>query len=146
MADRDAFLRTIRENPHDDGPRLVFADWLEEQGECDYAELIRTMCERARLVSSGTDEATKRKMAEREDKLRDANPNRVEMPELAGVVWGPFHRGFISTVRAVSAAAFLRERRGSSNWPRSPASGSICWTSRVRFRWPNRRGSRGCRS
>lgn len=111
MADRDAFLRTIRENPHDDGPRLVFADWLEEQGECDYAELIRSMCERARLVSSGTDEATKRKMAEREDSLRDANPGWSELPELAGVVWGPFRRGFVSTVRVSSAATFLRQAR-----------------------------------
>lgn len=32
-ADEAAFLATIRANPADDLPRLVFADWLEERGE-----------------------------------------------------------------------------------------------------------------
>lgn len=36
-----AFLDAIRANPEDDGPRLVYADWLEERGECDLAEFIR---------------------------------------------------------------------------------------------------------
>jgi len=34
-----SFLRTILAHPDDDGPRLVFADWLEERGECERAEL-----------------------------------------------------------------------------------------------------------
>jgi uncharacterized protein (TIGR02996 family) len=33
MPDRDAFLRMIQENPDDDAPRLVLADWLEERGD-----------------------------------------------------------------------------------------------------------------
>lgn len=41
----DAFKHTIREHPQDDGPRLIFADWLEEHGDCDYAEFIRVQCE-----------------------------------------------------------------------------------------------------
>jgi uncharacterized protein (TIGR02996 family) len=28
----DALLQDIRANPADDAPRLVYADWLEEQG------------------------------------------------------------------------------------------------------------------
>jgi uncharacterized protein (TIGR02996 family) len=35
------FVRTIMENPHDDGARLVYADRLEEEGQTDYAEFIR---------------------------------------------------------------------------------------------------------
>ena len=31
----ELFLGTIREHPQDDGPRLVYADWLEENGDCD---------------------------------------------------------------------------------------------------------------
>lgn len=35
------FIRTILENPDDDGPRLVYADWLEEDGRAERAEFIR---------------------------------------------------------------------------------------------------------
>jgi uncharacterized protein (TIGR02996 family) len=42
---RDAFMRTILANPDDNGPRLVFADWLEERGETAQAEFIRVQCE-----------------------------------------------------------------------------------------------------
>src|SRR5262245_1243255 len=44
------FLATIRESPDEDGPRLIYADWLEEQGECDRAEFIRVQCELAAHV------------------------------------------------------------------------------------------------
>jgi uncharacterized protein (TIGR02996 family) len=44
MAADDPFLRTIHLRRDDDGPRLVYADWLEEQGECARAELIRLQC------------------------------------------------------------------------------------------------------
>src|SRR5215211_3965646 len=33
MSDEAAFLAAIRANPDDDAPRLVYADWLEEQAE-----------------------------------------------------------------------------------------------------------------
>lgn len=36
--------QNIIDHPDDDGPRLVFADWLEERGECARAELIRLGC------------------------------------------------------------------------------------------------------
>lgn len=41
MIDRRPFIATILERPDKDGPRLVYADWLEEQGESHYAEFIR---------------------------------------------------------------------------------------------------------
>jgi uncharacterized protein (TIGR02996 family) len=41
MGEREALLRAVCENPDDDLPRLVFADWLEEQGELERAEFIR---------------------------------------------------------------------------------------------------------
>jgi uncharacterized protein (TIGR02996 family) len=34
-------LRTLLERPDDDAPRLVYADWLDENGEPDRAEFIR---------------------------------------------------------------------------------------------------------
>ena len=33
MTEREALLRAVCENPDDDTPRLVFADWLDENGE-----------------------------------------------------------------------------------------------------------------
>ena len=42
-----AFLQAIREAPHDDAPRLIYADWLEEQGgaaRTARAAFIRIQC------------------------------------------------------------------------------------------------------
>lgn len=39
-----AFLRAICEEPDDDTPRLVYADWLEENGEELRAEFVRLQC------------------------------------------------------------------------------------------------------
>jgi len=42
MSDREAFVSAIAANPADDLPRLVFADWLDEHGDPERAEFIRT--------------------------------------------------------------------------------------------------------
>jgi uncharacterized protein (TIGR02996 family) len=47
-SERIQLLRTIAENPGDDRPRLIMADWLEENGEPEHAELIRVQCELAK--------------------------------------------------------------------------------------------------
>ena len=49
--ERDAFLSRIAEEPDDDTVRLVFADWLEEQGDEPRARFIRLQVEAARLSS-----------------------------------------------------------------------------------------------
>ena len=57
MTERDAFLQAIRDSPDDDTPRLVFADWLTENGDADRGEFIRVQCELARrwpLAPPGT--------------------------------------------------------------------------------------------
>lgn len=44
MSEEEAFLRAICENPDEDTPRLVFADWLDERGgeiETKWASLLR---------------------------------------------------------------------------------------------------------
>jgi uncharacterized protein (TIGR02996 family) len=48
MSDQEAFMRAIIAAPDDDAPRLVYADWLDENGEPERAELIRVQCEAAR--------------------------------------------------------------------------------------------------
>jgi uncharacterized protein (TIGR02996 family) len=50
MTPEDAFMQAIRENPDDDTPRLVYADWLDEHGQPERAEFIRVQCEAAILT------------------------------------------------------------------------------------------------
>lgn len=50
--DRDSFIAAIIARPDDDLPRLIFADWLDENGETERAEFIRVQCELARLSKS----------------------------------------------------------------------------------------------
>ena len=45
MNEREALLKAVCENPDDDTPRLVFADWLQENGEEERAEFIRVQIE-----------------------------------------------------------------------------------------------------
>jgi uncharacterized protein (TIGR02996 family) len=39
------FLDAIQSAPRDDTPRLVYADWLDEHGQPEYAEFIRLQCQ-----------------------------------------------------------------------------------------------------
>ncbi len=45
LADKYPFVAAMRERPDDDAPRLVYADFLEENGEDERAEFIRVQCE-----------------------------------------------------------------------------------------------------
>lgn len=45
--ERLPFLRTIAADRLSDGPRLVYADWLEERGECEAARFIRLQVEQS---------------------------------------------------------------------------------------------------
>lgn len=49
MTDGDRLLRSILAAPDDDAPRLIYADWLEENGQTDRAEFIRVQCASAML-------------------------------------------------------------------------------------------------
>src|SRR6516164_216630 len=44
----DAFYEAILDNPDDDAVRLVYADWLQEQGD-PRSEFIRVQCDLAKL-------------------------------------------------------------------------------------------------
>lgn len=58
LSDREALLAAVRANPEEDTPRLMFADWLDEQGDevsATRAEFIRLQCELARLADDGSD-------------------------------------------------------------------------------------------
>lgn len=44
MSEADALLDAIFDHPDEDTPRLVYADWLQENGQQNYAEFIRLQC------------------------------------------------------------------------------------------------------
>lgn len=52
MTGADAFIWKILDHPEADLPRLVFADWLQEQGEEAHAEFIRLQCELATMTET----------------------------------------------------------------------------------------------
>ncbi|HEY1189440.1 MAG TPA: TIGR02996 domain-containing protein [Gemmata sp.] len=52
MNDEAALLAAILANPGEDTPRLVFADWLDENGHPERAEFIRVQTELARRPST----------------------------------------------------------------------------------------------
>jgi uncharacterized protein (TIGR02996 family) len=92
-----AFLRTILAHPDDDGPRLVFANWLDEHGQPERAEFIRVQIDLARCPFTAPDYD---RLAERERQLLD-EWRAVwwsELPQPTGWSWGAFHRGFVSSV------------------------------------------------
>ncbi len=50
MTDSHGLMQAIIDHTDDEGLRLVYADWLEEQGEAERAELIRVQCRLAHLA------------------------------------------------------------------------------------------------
>src|SRR5947209_10402598 len=97
------FLRLIRTDPDADGPRLVYADWLEDQGHAARAEFIRVQCAVAALPADDPHAAALRTRA---DILLEQH--RVAWGELlAGLAtrWD-WVRGFPEVVR-LEAKVFL---------------------------------------
>jgi uncharacterized protein (TIGR02996 family) len=89
-SDEDGLLAAIRDNPNDDTPRLVYADWLQEHGDEDRAEFIRLQCAATRLPEGDKERRKKEKAA--------AALLKAHKAEWFGPVWKKFH----STKPAVS--------------------------------------------
>jgi len=100
VTDREALYQAVLASPADDLPRLVFADWLEEQGEGDYAAFIRVQCELARVPEYDVAWAKARLDG---DRWIRGVPFRHLLPELpTGLLWAanrPFRRGFPAVLR-----------------------------------------------
>jgi len=107
LAQHEAFLRAIFDAPDDDTPRLVYADFLEENGEAERAEFIRVTCEQQRLVRTAT-------TREELDRIQFAVSRRIQLQQSLSrthpVLFGPhayYDRGFLpvpSQVRLPVAA------------------------------------------
>ncbi|HEY7158162.1 MAG TPA: TIGR02996 domain-containing protein [Gemmataceae bacterium] len=125
------FLEDIIAHPDDDTPRLIFADWLEEQGDSARAEFIRVQVERARLPEWDARQVRLR-LRERELIKQHGQKWQEELPNIGGISWEGFRRGFMAMAR-FSSFAVLRE------------NASTCWTAApleaISVRWPRRNES-----
>ncbi len=112
MTDRDALLQAVIENPHDDLPRLILADYLDENGESERAEFIRVQCELSRFPKicggGGLCRVTKDRidhrceicrakddLHQRENMLWNSSVQRAMIPNAFNVVMS---RGFVSKI------------------------------------------------
>lgn len=89
-----SLLRAAKEQPEDDTPRLVLADWLEDHGDPDRAEFIHLQL---RLSRNVTLDAERKAMQTREQELLNRNGGAWLGPLwrfwLSPVIW---HRGLLS--------------------------------------------------
>jgi uncharacterized protein (TIGR02996 family) len=91
-----AFLRAIAEEGEDNTSRLVFADWLEEQGEGPRAEFIRVQCE---LASPQLAENRRHELRVRERELLNAHRQEWCQAFVLPIEDVGFERGLIARMR-----------------------------------------------
>ncbi|VTU01329.1 Repeat-companion domain protein OS=Isosphaera pallida (strain ATCC 43644 / DSM 9630 / IS1B) GN=Isop_0391 PE=4 SV=1 [Gemmataceae bacterium] len=109
MSDGDALLAAIIANPDDDTPRLVYADWLDENGQPERAEFIRLQ-----LLSGYTIEQDNRQydLLEANRKAWSAHSPQSPPDRRGGELWEwVFERGMVEGIFC-EADTFLE------NWPR----------------------------
>ena len=118
-ADRP-FLAAILDSPDDDAPRLVYADWLDEQGDHDRAEFIRLDIRLTRMSAADPDRP---ELSRRVAELRQPNFQAWvdRLPQFPGVHWELFSRGFISVVK-FAARKLFQHAPGTSSPPRRSAN------------------------
>lgn len=95
-SEQAALWETIRENPHDDAPRLIYSDWMEEHDDPERAEFIRRQIADERSLAEGSrDEAFRRNRA-RANQLFQTNRHRWWTPLHQFLDHTEFRRGFPS--------------------------------------------------
>jgi uncharacterized protein (TIGR02996 family) len=105
----EPFLRAICARPDDDTPRLVYADWLDENGDPDRAEFIRLSVEFGNGSATAPSDNPRWWRMRALFKLYEAVWKK-ELPGPADVLWDdPFgwHRGFPERVSIVGSDRFF---------------------------------------
>lgn len=115
MTERDALVRAVCTAPDDDLPRLVFADWCEENGEPERAEFIRTQIE---LRRQDVPAPRRAKLGRREASLLSLWERRWkgELVSEPGLLWGWFERGFVERLSVYDADPFLANLDDLFDW------------------------------
>jgi len=93
MSDEKALLAAIWEHPHEDTPRLMYADWLQENAQPERAEFIRVQCELARLDEWDDAERSKQLKAREAELWKHAREWQSKLKkEVRNAI---FRRGFV---------------------------------------------------
>lgn len=101
FTDEQPFLDAIFARYHDDGPRLIYADFLEDSGDPARAELVRVQLALARM---NEEHPRRPELAEREAELLNTHRERWTA-HLGGLVAGvEFRRGVPDSVSVDSTA------------------------------------------
>lgn len=101
MTEREQILAEILANPSDMTPRMIFADWLEEQGD-PLGEFIRIQLE---LAQASEDFARREELDERQDQLRRAHEAEWTAPLRGKVTGYTFGGGFVESVEMTDEQA-----------------------------------------
>jgi uncharacterized protein (TIGR02996 family) len=137
MTERDALFAAVCANPDDDTPRLVLADWLQENGEEKRAALIRSQINLVRRQTVDTEAGAVARFFEvmSFDDLGDLDWSRVSpeycelsavekiaekhhylptakvdgMPRVKGVRFTDADRGILNEIRVDNPTAFLKK-------------------------------------
>ncbi|HVL11075.1 MAG TPA: TIGR02996 domain-containing protein [Gemmata sp.] len=109
MTDGDALFAAVLAEPDEDTPRLVYADWLEENDRPTRAEFIRVQVAAARAPTREVLASEKTLLAKHEEEW--LAPLKVPGGPLEGGAGAQFRRGFVEVVW-LSARAFLDRAAG----------------------------------
>src|SRR5262245_48097600 len=125
MTGHDEFLRAILENPADDGPRLVYADWLQEYGD-PRGEFIRVQCELAKFPNPpGEANFFRRRERELARGLTDVWPwpfGKLGDP----VITAEWRRGFIAAIKCNLATLIGGPCWTCRNWSGDQSARMVC--------------------
>jgi uncharacterized protein (TIGR02996 family) len=121
------------EHIDEDAPRLIYADWLEENGQLERAEFVRVQVERARLPAW---DAAQVRLRIREQRLLEMYGESwlAEMPGIEGARWEGFRRGVVAEVSFKSFEAMRKH---------AEACRAVAPVEAVTVRWPRRRDGEG---
>jgi uncharacterized protein (TIGR02996 family) len=106
--DGEALFRAVCESPADDTPRLVYADWLQENGQPERGEFILLQCEAWNLLPAYPTQAEARGRA---SALLRTHGDMwyAELPYVDCVVWSSlFVRGFVDQAH-VLGTRFIKQ-------------------------------------
>jgi uncharacterized protein (TIGR02996 family) len=104
VSDEVNLLAAIRAAPEDDTVRLVYADWLEEQGGLEQRQLAEFIRVQIRLARDPLSSRERYTLARRQEELIDAHASRwigealIQEKVLTPLQVG-FRRGFVEVVR-----------------------------------------------
>jgi uncharacterized protein (TIGR02996 family) len=121
-------LNAILIHPHDDMTRLVFADWLTENGQDERAEFIRLQCELDAVAPYTDTDQTRREAELLESRGKEwfgecewtNNREWFDDPNSFGdgpARWGLVRRGFLTAIAAPLAWLIGGECDGCDNGP-----------------------------